>query len=70
MTEPSDGPVLKVSSEPAEAINEVALNELNRMHQRMIKLESENVTLRRTMAQMQESLAALWSAYNSNPRHQ
>lgn len=69
MTTPGD-PLLKVPSDPAEAINEVALNELNRMHQRMIKLESENVTLKKQLGDLQKSLAALWSAYNSHPHHQ
>lgn len=65
-----DDHLLKVSSDPTEAINEVALAELNRMHQRMIRLESENVSLKKQFTELQKGLAALWSAYNSHPHHQ
>lgn len=62
--------IIKVSSDPTEAINEVALDELNRMHRRLVRLESENITLKKQLHDMQQSLAGLWSAYNSHPHHQ
>lgn len=70
MTAPDSEPVLKVSSDPTEAINEVALDELNRLHGRVVRLESEHSTLKKQLTELQNSLAALWVAYNSHPHHQ
>lgn len=66
----SDEHLLKVSSDPVEAINEVALDELNRLNQKVVRLENKNAALERQVTQMQESLASLWRAYNSHPHHQ
>lgn len=62
--------VLRVSNDPAEAINEVALDELNRMNAKMVRLENENDRLKRIMAEMQKSLTALWSAQGTRPQQQ
>ncbi len=67
IVEERQGPVLRVSNDPVEAINEVALDELNRMHQRVMSLESDRMKLRRQLAETQKSLTALWTAFNGSP---
>jgi len=76
MNTPNESPVLKVSDNPTEAINEVVLDELNRINQKAMRVQNENVKLKAEMGELKEqvgelekSLKALWNAYNSHPHH-
>jgi hypothetical protein len=58
MNQPNEDHVLPVSSDPAVALSETVLAELNRMHARIVKLEEDNKVL-------VERVGMLWGMFNA-----